>query len=279
MKVMDHRIVNEPLKFFKSAARMELKGRWLEAAVASGIYVIIVGIVGFIVESLFPTLSFITGIYTLIIFGPAVVGLYAYFMRIVRRQPTNVRDCFEGFEDFGRSLSLGVQMMVRVMLWTLLFIIPGIIAAYRYSQAPLLLRDHPDWTPGQCISESKRLMVGNKGTLFTLEISFIGWYILACLPAIVFAAAYGAAAGVTDMTSLGFPLTLVMLIFEIPILFVYAYMKAADVVFYEELNRPVQVYTVNNMGGNAYNDSGSYGAYDPNGFSGDFSGDDLFDDM
>ena len=104
MKVMDHRIVNEPLKFFKSAARMELKGRWLEAAVASGIYVIIVGIVGFIVESLFPTLSFITGIYTLIIFGPAVVGLYAYFMRIVRRQPFKLAE-----REIARSGEVGLS--------------------------------------------------------------------------------------------------------------------------------------------------------------------------
>ena len=278
---MDHRIVNEPTGFFKKAAKLELKGRWLEAAVAFGIYVVMIGIVSFIVDIIgVPSLNIVSGIYLLIIIGAAIVGLYAYFMRLMRRQNTNLRDCFEGFEDFGRSLMLGLHMMIRIFLWTLLFIIPGIIAAYRYSMAPLLFRDHPDWTPAQCINESKRLMVGNKGSLFTLDLSFIGWYILALLPAIIFQSAYQVASGadVSAFGSVGFPISLIVLIFEIPILFVGAYVTSARVVFYEELNRPVEVYTAG-RGFHPYDDSGSYGAYDPNGFSGDFNGDDLFDDM
>ena len=275
---MDHRIVNEPTKFFKNAAKLELKGRWLEAGVAFGIYVVMIGIVSFIASNI--GISFLEGIsaiYYWIIYGPACIGLYAYFMRLARRQNPNLRDCFEGFEDFGRSLVLGLLMIVKIFLWTLLFVIPGIIAAYRYSMAPLLMRDHPDWGATQCINESKRLMVGNKGSLFTLDLSFIGWLILSILPALIVSSAYGAVSG-AESAAFSFPISLVLLIFEIPVVFVGAYMTTARVVFYEELNRPVEVYTAG-RGFHPYNDSGSYGAYDPNGFSGDFVGDDLFDDM
>lgn len=276
---MDHRIVNEPTKFFKSAAKLELKGRWLEAAVAFGIYVVMVGIVTFIVSNVrIPALDGISAIYTWVIYGPACIGLYAYFMRLARRQNTNVRDCFEGFEDFGRSLVLGLLMLLRIFLWTLLFVIPGIIAAYRYSMAPLLMRDHPDWGASRCINESKRLMVGNKGSLFTLDLSFIGWLVLAIIPAAIVTGAFTAVSGMETPAALSFPINLVVLIFEIPILFVGAYMTTARVVFYEELNRPVEVYTAG-RGFHPYDESGSYGAYDPNGFNGDYSGDDLFDDM
>ena len=64
------------------------------------------------------------------------------------------------------------------MLWGLLFIIPGIIAAIRYSQAIFVLLDDPKKPVSQCINESKYLMNGNMGQYVVLHLSFIGWYLL-----------------------------------------------------------------------------------------------------
>jgi uncharacterized membrane protein len=68
---------------------------------------------------------------------------------------------------------------IFTFLWTLLFIIPGIIAFYRYRLAFYILIDNPDIGPLEAINISKALMDGNKGKLFCLDLSFIGWGIVA----------------------------------------------------------------------------------------------------
>lgn len=65
-----------------------------------------------------------------------------------------------------------------IVLWTLLFIIPGLIAAYRYAMAFYILADNPDMGIFEIIGESKRMMAGNKLKFFLLQFSFIGWAIL-----------------------------------------------------------------------------------------------------
>jgi uncharacterized membrane protein len=90
---------------------------------------------------------------------------------------------FSRFSIFGRALGLRILMFLKILAWTLLFIIPGIIAAYRYAMAPYLLAEHPDMTAMDAIELSKKMMCGNKGRLFCLQLSFIGWYLLAALTA------------------------------------------------------------------------------------------------
>ena len=256
---MDHRIVNESTRFFKNVAKSQLKGKWLNAAIAAGIFMLIVNIMDVIVSVLMlnATTAFLSNIYYFLVYGPATVGMCAYFMKLIRNEPNGLGSCFEGFETFGRSFSLGFFMIIFISLWTLLLIIPGIIAAYRYSLAPMLLRDRPDLSPLQCISESKRLMRGNKADLFTLDISFIGWMLLAMIPQVIvtlwieMSVVNGEAALSTGMVSV------INLITLIPVLWVMAYMESANVVFYEEVIRPVpqQFYTFDNSQENVYEES------------------------
>ena len=258
---MDHRIVNESTSFFKNVAKSQLKGKWLNAAAAAGIFMLIVNIMDVIVSLLMlnTVTAFLSNIYYFLIYGPATVGMCAYFMKLIRNEPNGLISCFEGFESFGRSFSLGFFMIIFISLWTLLLIIPGIIAAYRYSLAPMLLRDRPDLTPLQCISESKRLMRGNKGNLFTLDISFIGWMLLAAIPQFIvtlvieMSVVNGEAALSDGMISVVNLLTL------IPVLWVMAYMESAKVVFYEEVIRPVpqQFYTFDQRSETVYEETKS----------------------
>jgi len=67
---------------------------------------------------------------------------------------------------------------LRIFLWSLLFIIPGIVAAYSYSQARYILFENPEKTPAQCIAESMAIMRGRKQELFTLDVSFALWWLL-----------------------------------------------------------------------------------------------------
>lgn len=72
-----------------------------------------------------------------------------------------------------------------VQLWLLLLIIPGIIKAFSYAMTLFVYVEHPDWTANQCITESRRLMDGNKWRYFCLNISFIGWILLIGIISIV----------------------------------------------------------------------------------------------
>lgn len=92
---------------------------------------------------------------------------------------------FQAFkrEYFGKLLLLKVQKYFYTILWTFLFIIPGIVKSYSYSQAELIFKDTVDRTgevpnPGDCIDQSKKMMQGHKMDLFSLGLSFIGWYFL-----------------------------------------------------------------------------------------------------
>ncbi len=71
-----------------------------------------------------------------------------------------------------------------LFFWTLLLIVPGIIKAFSYSMTTYIAIDHPDWTANQCITESRRIMDGNKWRYFCLLFSFIGWYLL-LIPAVL----------------------------------------------------------------------------------------------
>lgn len=66
----------------------------------------------------------------------------------------------------------------EVRVFFLRLIIPGIIKSFSYAMTPYIAVDHPDWTATQCITESRRIMYGNKWRYFCLNISFIGWYLL-----------------------------------------------------------------------------------------------------
>lgn len=88
----------------------------------------------------------------------------------------------DGFSHFLRLIALNLLEGLFVFLWSLLFIIPGIVAAYRYRLAIYLLLEHPEMRVMDCIRESKRLMYGRKGELFILDLSFLGWYLLTIIP-------------------------------------------------------------------------------------------------
>lgn len=88
---------------------------------------------------------------------------------------------FSCFSNFGNALLLRLLMLLKILAWTLLFIVPGIVAALRYALAPYILAENPDLSASDAIERSKELMNGHKWRLFCLKFSFIGWALLAAL--------------------------------------------------------------------------------------------------
>jgi len=106
------------------------------------------------------------------------VGFTSFCMKTSRSQDTDVKDLFNGFMFFSKVVSIFIITTVFIFLWSMLFVIPGIIASYRYRLAYYILIDDPGKGAMQCINESKLMMHGKKLDLLTIDISFIGWYIL-----------------------------------------------------------------------------------------------------
>lgn len=135
------------------------------------------------------------GIASLLISGPLLFGVNRICVGIVRgKKKIELEDMFVGFKEcFTESFLLSLMMAIFTFLWSLLFVVPGIIKSYSYAMAPYILQDDPykDWE--ECINESKQMMAGHKWQLFCLDLSFIGWYIvgfLCCCIGIIFVYPY-----------------------------------------------------------------------------------------
>lgn len=129
--------------------------------------------------------SSLLGIVNFLFAGPAYFGLAAFYMKLKRQGQAEVGDVLKGMDRFGRNFLTELLMTIFIALWTLLLIIPGIIAYYSYSMTWFILNDNPELTSSQAIARSKELMRGKKMALFQLQVSFIGWAILAYVGAIV----------------------------------------------------------------------------------------------
>ena len=106
------------------------------------------------------------------------LGFVGYTLRVINRQPAGISDLFAYARLFLKAWGLSFMIGLFTGLWSLLLWIPGIIAAYRYSQAYYILAENPDKGIMECIRESKEMMVGHKMDKFILDLSFIPWFLL-----------------------------------------------------------------------------------------------------
>lgn len=109
------------------------------------------------------------------------VGFVIFALHISRDEKAEFGNLFDGFGLFFRVLWLGILEGLLIFLWSLLLVVPGIVAAYRYRQALYLLLDHPERSAWQCLRESSALMSGHKWELFVLDLSFLGWAMLSAM--------------------------------------------------------------------------------------------------
>ncbi len=107
-------------------------------------------------------------------------GWQLFTLRASRAEETGgVETLFSCFQQFWRFLLVHLLMNLFITLWSLLFVIPGIIAAFSYSQTIYIMLDNPKISPLEAISASKQLMRGHKFEYFVLQLSFLGWAYLA----------------------------------------------------------------------------------------------------
>ena len=109
------------------------------------------------------------------------VGTSGWFMCFARGESPSVGTMFGAFKFYGRAMTTMLLKDVYITLWSLLFIIPGIIKSYAYSMVPYILCDNPNLSASQAIALSERMTDGYKGELFVMNLSFLGWNLLNAL--------------------------------------------------------------------------------------------------
>lgn len=113
--------------------------------------------------------------------NPLDVGSKRFFFYNLNA-PAEVRELMFGFDH--AYMNIVKTMFFRelsIFLWSLLFIIPGIVKSYEYRMIPYLLAEYPDMPKEQAFETSKRMMNGQKWRTFVLDLSFLGWNILSAL--------------------------------------------------------------------------------------------------
>lgn len=154
-------------------ARASLQGRWGMAIGGVVLYWLVAYAVGIV-----PVLGAIA---SLVLAGAMSVGLARFALSLARNTGPKVSDVFTGFDRFGTGLGAYLLQGLFILLWALLLIVPGIIAALSYAMTYYVIAEDASVGPLEAISRSTAMMRGHKWELFCLSLRFVGWALLSVL--------------------------------------------------------------------------------------------------
>jgi uncharacterized membrane protein len=160
-------------KELMAQARNLLKGKWRLVIGAYVVYILVS-----CTPQIIPDIGWIIG---MIISGPMLVGLTFFSLSLIRKKEAKISQIFTGFKKFRISLSAYLLQCMFIMLWSLLLIIPGILAGLSYSMTFFIIADDNTVGPLEALSRSKKMMHGNRLKLVYLGYRFIGWALLSIL--------------------------------------------------------------------------------------------------
>jgi uncharacterized membrane protein len=161
------------------------------------------------------------------------VGYQFNMLKMARNQRTEMDDLSYGLNFVGKIILVTVLEYIYIFLWSFLFVIPGIIAAYRYRLAMYALIDDPSISASEAIRRSKILTMGRKGKLFVMDLSFLGWMLLVSLCSIIGESIGEWLFGTTTVTATVIS-TLLSFAASLPLgLWYTAYRQLAETYFYE----------------------------------------------
>ncbi len=153
-----------PNPAIRQQALDSLKGQWGIAIGTFLLYGLLTAIGNFI--------PFVSYLITLVITGPFTLGIAMFALSLSRGRDAKLEQIFQGFNNFGNAFLAFFLRGIYVFLWTLLLIIPGIIASLSYSMTFFILADNPTMSASEAIDKSKEMMDGNKMKLFLMYLNF-----------------------------------------------------------------------------------------------------------
>lgn len=154
----------------KEAAKKILKDQWIVGFVVLLIEAVIV--------SALTTMT--AGIGLFLLQSVITIAVYNVYINAYAGKKYEVSDMLIGVTDeLTNRICLSVLKQLYISLWSLLFVIPGIVKTYSYFLAEFISRKEPKLSATECITKSREIMDGHKWDLFVFQLSFIGWHLLA----------------------------------------------------------------------------------------------------
>ncbi len=187
---------NTSNKELMAEARESLSGNWGKAIVGYVLYYLLIGSFAIFLLSacVFGSASLssaqaefvsrlnvvnpVMQLIEILVSGAVIVGFRGFFLGIAQESEARMELFFIGFRRFWKSFAVYFLYSLFIMLWTLLLVIPGIIATFRYAMAFYIVADDEDCGPLEAIRRSKEMMKGNKWKYFCLHWRFFWWGLL-----------------------------------------------------------------------------------------------------
>ncbi len=114
----------------------------------------------------------------IIIGGAVSIGYSRFNLDLVDEKDVRVGTLFDYFDEWKKAFGARILQSVYIFLWSLLFVIPGIMASFSYVMVSYVMAEHPELSAREALKESRRIMKGNRWRFFCMMFSFIGWNIL-----------------------------------------------------------------------------------------------------
>lgn len=169
----------------KQKAKESLKGNYGKYIGTYFIYALLTGGIATLLLTIFQGIgidenvaTLIVGILEIVAASLLTLGYVSFALKIARNQEVSYNELFSKTSLWFTFIAVSLLIYIFTFLWALLFIIPGIIASYKYAMTYYIVLDNPDIDPLEAIRKSKEMMNGHKFELFTLHLSFLGWAIL-----------------------------------------------------------------------------------------------------
>lgn len=177
-------------KDLMAEARTALSGKWGMAVLGNVLYALLwYSFLAFLGSAAFfmsvkqpsPAWGALVNLPVCLLSGAFVVGFMGFFLGIAQEAEARLELLFVGFQRFFKSFVAYFFYGLFVYLWSLLLVIPGIIAAISFSMAFFCIADDEECGPFEALGRSRQMMKGNKWKFFCLQWRFFGWALLATL--------------------------------------------------------------------------------------------------
>ena len=167
------------IKEVKQWAKEKVKGKRLTILV---VLIILSALSGYsVVNDKDGLLSSLLSIAMSLLLFIVTVGYAKFMLNFVNDKEYNLNQLWSYFGDWKNLATVWIHETIMIFLYFLLLIVPGIIKTISYSLVPYILLDDPNMSSGDVLDLSSKMMNGHKMDYFKLELSFIGWHLLAVL--------------------------------------------------------------------------------------------------
>ncbi len=156
--------------YYRSVARDLMDKRWKIFGVIMLLFTLI--------NLALSAIPYIGTFATFLVSGAFSLSASLIALAYIKGQDVAIENMFDGFKNYTNATILALHQGIVIFLWTLLFIIPGIIKSYSYQMVFYILAENPGMSSKEAMEESKSLMEGHRFELFKLQLSFIGWSFL-----------------------------------------------------------------------------------------------------